>query len=231
MIRTIKNQSVVKSPESFEELIENLNLITGKSVTELASMANAAVPISPLHGKGFTGELIESLLGASANNLPIPDFPNLGLELKTLPVDNDLVPLESTFFCHAPLTNIRKLTFENSALFHKVQRILFVLINANREDDFSKRFIKGYFFYAPDHNEMATIKNDFDELYEMIRVGNVDKINARFGKIMQLRPKAANGKALTDCVGPDGSMIKTRPRGFYMRRSFTKELVERYLKK
>lgn len=64
----------------------------------------------------------------------------------------------------------------------------------------------------------------------MVKTGHVESINARIGQIMQLRPKCANGKALTDCTGPDGEIIKTRPRGFYMRRSFTKELIERELK-
>ena len=63
----------------------------------------------------------------------------------------------------------------------------------------------------------------------MIKTGHVESINARIGQIMQLRPKCANGKALTDCIGIDGEIIKTRPRGFYMRRSFTKELIEKEL--
>ena len=38
-----------------------------------------------------------------------------------------------------------------------------------------------------------------------------------------------DGKALTDCIGPDGEIIKTRPRGFYMRRAYTAQLVKNNL--
>ncbi len=227
---TSKNKiNRTKSPETFEELINSLNSIVGKTISELAKIANVPLPISTTHGKGFTGELLEILLGATAENRPIPDFPNLGLELKTLPVDKNLVPLESTFFCHAPLTGIRHLTFENSALYSKIKRVLFVVVTAQRDMDFEDRRIAGYFFFTPSEAQFNQIKSDYDELYEMIKTGHVESINARIGQIMQLRPKCANGKALTDCIGLDGEIIKTRPRGFYMRRSFTKELIEKEL--
>lgn len=219
-----------KTPETFEELINSLNSIVGKSVSELARSAGIPLPISTTHGKGFTGELLEILLGASAENRPIPDFPKLGLELKTLPVDSNLVPLESTFLCHAPLTGIRHLTFENSTLYSKIKRVLFVVVTAQRDMDFEDRIIAGYFFFTPDKFQYSQIKRDYNELYEMIKTGNVEKISARIGQIIQLRPKCANGRALTDCIGPDGEFIKTRPRGFYMRRNFTKSLIEEKLK-
>ena len=95
--------------------------------------------------------------------------------------------------------------------------------------DFEDRVIAGYFFFTPNEAQFNQIKSDYDELYEMIKTGHVESINARIGQIMQLRPKCANGKALTDCIGIDGEIIKTRPRGFYMRRSFTKELIEKEL--
>lgn len=222
-----KNFSLITPPpKSFEELGNSLNKIEGKSLSELAKIANLPLPISPLHGKGFTGELMERMLGASASNLPIPDFPELGLELKTLPVSNELEPLESTFLCHAPLSNVRNLTFENSALYSKIKRVLFIVINAQRDQDFSQRKVLGYFYFSPNEEQLNQLKSDFNELYELVKTGNVEKINARMGHIIQMRPKGANGKALTECIGPDGNMIKTRPRGFYMRRSFTKMILK-----
>ena len=105
-----RKNTVTTPPQNFDELIANLNFIVGKSLTELAEYARVPVPIDTLHGKGFTGELIEKCLGASAENQSIPDFPELGLELKSIPVDDNLCPLESTFLCYAPLTGIRHYT-------------------------------------------------------------------------------------------------------------------------
>ncbi|MGN0893577.1 MAG: DNA mismatch repair protein MutH [Succinivibrio sp.] len=230
MATQAKDKYQSKSPETFEELISNLDLIIGKSIAMLAETANVPLPISPTHGKGFTGELLELILGATAQNQPIPDFPKLGLELKTIPVDRNLEPLESTFLCHAPLTNIRNLTFENSALYSKVMRVLFILITAEKQMDYTQRKIEGYFFFTPDQEQLQQLRRDFNELYEFVKTGNISQLSARYGQIIQLRPKAANGQALTDCIGPEGQIIKTRPRGFYMRREFTKKIIEKYLR-
>ena len=228
-VNTKNQKPIVKSPDTFEELISNLNNLVGHNLVDLAKIADVPVPISPTHGKGFTGELLELLLGATAQNLPIPDFPKLGLELKTLPVDKNLVPLESTFLSHAPLTNIRGLTFEKSPLYSKIIRVLFVVVIAQRDMDYQDRTVAGYFFYTPSKEDLEQIKRDYDELYELVKTGQVETINARIGHIIQMRPKGADGKALTDCIGPDGEIIKTRPRGFYMRRAYTAQLVKNNL--
>ena len=73
----------------------------------------------------------------------------------------------------------------------------------------------------------ALIKEDWEELMEMVSLGQVQQITARYGTIIQMRPKAADGSQLTDCIGPDGTIIKTRPRGFYMRRAFTQKLIDK----
>lgn len=48
--------------------------------------------------------LLELYLGAMAGSKPEQDFPELGIELKTIPVDAAGKPLETTFVCVAPLT-------------------------------------------------------------------------------------------------------------------------------
>ena len=60
---------------------------------------------------------------------------------------------------------------------------------------------------------------------EMIALGEVESITAHHGEILQLRPKAANGQALTHAIGRNGEMIQTRPRGFYLRSHFTYSLL------
>ncbi len=220
-----------KAPHDFDELISRLNSIVGKSVETLANEYLQKLPVSPLHGKGFVGELMEMCLGATAKNKSIPDFPELGLELKTLPVDSTFKPLESTFITYAPLDNIRFLTFEKSSLYAKISRMLFVIVLASREMTYAERKIMGYFFYTPSKDEFTKIKNDYEEIYEQITMGNIEHITAKFGSIVQLRPKCANGQNLTACIGPDGKNILTRPRGFYLRRTFTEQLVARYLHK
>ncbi len=41
-----------------------------------------------------------------------------------------------------------------------------------------------------------------EELMDMIVLGQVERITARHGEYLQIRPKAANAKALTEAIGP-----------------------------
>lgn len=55
---SINNCKIIRtqSPDTFEELINSLNSIVGKSISELAKIANVPLPIStPM--ERFTGEL------------------------------------------------------------------------------------------------------------------------------------------------------------------------------
>ena len=62
-------------------------------------MANVAIPANLQRHKGWPGMLIEKWLGASAGSKPQQDFPELGIELKTIPIDANFSPLETTYVC------------------------------------------------------------------------------------------------------------------------------------
>ena len=46
------------------------------------------------------------------------------------------------------------------------------------------------------------------------------------GEYLQIRPKAANGKVLCSCFDAEGNKVKTLPRGFYLRSTFTKTILK-----
>lgn len=56
---------------------------------------------------------------------------------------------------------------------------------------------------------------------DLIVLGRVESITARHGEVLQLRPKAANSRALTEAIGEFGQPILTLPRGFYLKKTFT----------
>ena len=60
---------------------------------------------------------------------------------------------------------------------------------------------------------------------ELVALGQIESITAHHGQVLQLRPKAANGRALTCAIGRQGQLIQTRPRGFYLRATFTQQLL------
>ena len=67
--------------------------------------------LPPLRAKGLAGTLIERALGASAGSTAEPDFPALGIELKTIPIDAAGRICESTFVCTIALGRIADGTY------------------------------------------------------------------------------------------------------------------------
>lgn len=226
--RPLKTGMKVIPPQTFTELRQRLDAVLGRNLGELAAQARTPLPSGPLHGKGFAGQLLEVILGASAGSTPAPDFPELQLELKTLPVDENFRPLESTFICHAALGSGRPRAFEQSLLYKKITRVLFVMLKAPRTLPLAERFVAGYSFWQPSPYSLDLIRTDYKELMEMVASGHIGDVTAKIGTVIQMRPKAADGKALTEAPGPDGTLILTRPRGFYMRRSFTTALLQQF---
>ena len=91
-----------RSPPTDEtELLARAQAIAGLTLRELAEREHVHTPKSFRRAKGFAGQLIELALGANAGSSPLPDFPHLGVELKTIPIADGLKPLESTHICVA----------------------------------------------------------------------------------------------------------------------------------
>ena len=212
-------------PKDLTTLLERLDLIVGRSLQELATLAKVHIPENNLNGKGFCGQLLEIFLGANAHNLSQPDFLNLQIELKTLPVNSDLSPQESTFICSADINPERYIPFEHSALYHKIKNILFVLLLAPKGLPIKDRRIIGYFFYQPDQNELDQIATDYNEFCELIFSSNARSINGSLGNIIQMRPKAAHSNVFTPIRDSQGQTTYAGPKGYYLRASYTKKLI------
>ncbi|RJX70447.1 DNA mismatch repair endonuclease MutH [Vibrio sinensis] len=213
-------------PQSEQELLTRAREIAGMTFQELAQEANISVPPDLRRDKGWVGQLLEWHLGATAGSKPTQDFEQLGIELKTIPIGYNGKPLETTFVCVAPLIGVAGLTWETSHVRNKLSRVLWIPVEGEREIPLAQRHVGSPLIWSPTKDEEKQLKTDWEELMEMIVVGQVEQITARHGEVLQLRPKAANSRALTEAYGASGRLIKTLPRGFYLRTQFTAKLLE-----
>lgn len=214
-------------PASIDELLERTNQLAGLTLGELAELAGFATPKNLQRHKGWSGQLLESWLGAEAGSKPEQDFPQLGVELKTLPVNEQGKPLETTYVCYAPLINIAGMSWENSNVRNKLSCVCWLPVLASRTIPPVQRRVGSAFIWRPDQNEEAALRQDWEEIMELIALGKIESVTARHGEVLQLRPKAADGKALTDAIGEQGQRIRTRPRGFYLKKHFTQQLLNK----
>lgn len=218
----------VLKPENEEQLLERAQLLAGYTLGELALRANLAIPRDLRRDKGWVGMLLERYLGASAGSKPEQDFAEIGVELKTIPVDALGRPLETTFVCVAPLTGNTGLVWQTSHVRHKLARVLWVPVEGDRAIPLADRRVGAPLLWSPDDHEEAQLRQDWEELMDMIVLGQVERITARHGEVLQIRPKAANSKALTEGIGENGQPIMTLPRGFYLKKTFTAPLLARH---
>ncbi|STV10907.1 DNA mismatch repair endonuclease MutH [Klebsiella pneumoniae subsp. ozaenae] len=103
---------------------------------------------------------------------------------------------------------------------HKLQRVLWIPVEGERTIPLAARRVGAPLLWSPDEDEERQLRMDWEELMDLIVLGEVERITARHGEVLQLRPKAANSKALTEAIGARGETILTLPRGFYLKKNF-----------
>jgi len=215
-------------PADATELLARATGLAGRTMAELAEVLGMPVPPDLKRHKGWIGQVLEAALGATATSRPVPDFEDLGIELKTLPVDATGKPRESTFVCSAPLDGTLAERWEDSRVQHKLAHVLWVPIVGDGPP--GTRLIGQGVLWRPDADEEAVLRADWEELSGLLKLGEHWQVDARRGTALQLRPKAAHSGTLTWTLGDEGDWVREGPRGFYLRPSFTAALLAKRLR-
>ena len=119
-------------PQTLEQLLSQAQSIAGLTFGELADELHIPVPPDLKRDKGWVGMLLERALGATAGSKAEQDFSHLGVELKTLPINAEGYPLETTFVSLAPLVQNSGVKWENSHVRHKLSCVLWMPIEGSR---------------------------------------------------------------------------------------------------
>lgn len=213
-------------PSSEACLLERAQALAGLSITTLAQAAGWEIPERLKGHKGWLGDLLEAHLGACAGSAAQPDFPHLGIELKTIPISCQGKPLESTFVSTVPLDGLVGMRWEHSEVWSKLQRVLWIPIMGERAKPIGEKKVCAPLLWSPSPEQRAILKDDWRTLTDTIVLGEIGALTAHQGTYLQVRPKGANGRDRRWGVGPDGAPMRTQPRGFYLRASFTQALLQ-----
>ncbi|WP_308567019.1 DNA mismatch repair endonuclease MutH [uncultured Haemophilus sp.] len=216
-------------PQNLEQLLSQAQSIAGLTFGELADELHIPVPPDLKRDKGWVGMLLERALGATAGSKAEQDFSHLGVELKTLPINAEGYPLETTFVSLAPLVQNSGVKWENSHVRHKLSCVLWMPIEGSRHIPLRERHIGAPILWKPTADQERQLKQDWEELMDLIVLGKLEQITARIGEVMQLRPKGANSRSITKGIGRNGEVIETLPLGFYLRKAFTAGILNDFL--
>ncbi|STX92856.1 DNA mismatch repair protein MutH [Legionella londiniensis] len=216
----------IKNFQNENELLCACQHLEGMSFSQLAAFLKLRIPENPLRRKGWAGQAIELALGAAAGNKAAPDFCNLGIELKTIPINHLGKPAESTYITSISLLKIHQETWLTSQCYAKLKRVLWVPIEADKKIPFPHRRIGRAVLWSPSARDESILEQDWHELTTMIVMGKIAEINAGIGQYLQVRPKAANSQSLGYTFDEEGNKTLTLPRGFYLRSRFTSSILK-----
>ncbi|QNS15008.1 DNA mismatch repair endonuclease MutH [Mannheimia bovis] len=225
----MSDYSLAGIPQTEQELLAKAQWLAGFTLGEIATMLNIPVPPDLKRDKGWVGTLIETALGAKAGSKAEQDFSHLGIELKTIPITHKGLPLETTFVSLAPLTQNNGITWESSHVKHKLSRVLWIPVEGERTIPLYQRYIGQAILWSPTSTQERQLKQDWEELMEMIVLGKLHAINAKHGEILQLRPKGRNNRSVTAAINAYGERVQSLPLGFYLRKQFTAEILQNFL--
>ncbi len=237
-----------------ERLLAHARALVGVTLAELADGLGLPVPTGRVRTKGWSGQIIERELGAGDAPGRGQDFAELGIELKTVPVDRDLVPRESTAVCQIDPIVIAGESWETSYLRHKLSQVLWVglevpsrvgsrraLLGADHRGKAWKpsqgfhindlgsvgdRRVVAVRLWTPSPEEQALLRADFELFVRgYFRRGRGAAITGHQGQVLQVRPKGRNAADRRQAFGPAGEPTEIGKCGFYLRPAFVARIL------
>ena len=181
-MQSAADPACIPSPASESELLERARALSGKTLGAIAAELGSSAPLDLLRAKGWAGQLLERVLGASAASRAEPDFEQLGIELKSLPVDRRGRPRESTFVCTVAFSEIGDVEWECSRVRRKLRRVLWLPIEADPELLPAERRVGEPLLWSPSAEEESALRFDWEELAGLIGRGEVEAITGHLGK-------------------------------------------------
>jgi DNA mismatch repair protein MutH len=128
--------------------------------------------------------------------------------------------------CTVQLTGLGE--WRDSAVRIKLARVLWIPVQAAPSLPLPERRIGSPLLWSPSPEEEQVLRADWEELAQLIEGGWIDSITGERGRWLQIRPKAADSAERTWGADDEGDPILTLPRGFYLRREFTRALLLRH---
>ncbi len=210
---------------SREALLARARALRSRTIRAVAEEHGLYAGGDAVRTKGTPGAILERALGATGGSSKVHDFPDIGVELKTIPLDERGVPIESTYVCTLSLTDAESQEWETSWVRAKLACVLWVPTLGASELPWPERRIGEPLLWSPTPEQDGILRGDFDDVVGLVGVGRIEELTAHRGRWMQVRPKAAHGRVRTTAYGADGELIETVPRGFYLRAKFTGALL------
>jgi len=182
--------------------------------------------------KGASGLIVENLLGIENNNFADADIPEIGCEVKILPLqknrNGEIKAKEPTAIQMINFFEVASETWETAKLRKKINLTFWVVYLAKQngkalnQDDY---VIIDYFLDHPNNVQNLVFQKDWEYIQSFIRNGLSDKLSCSMGQYIEPKTKGANNQDVTDAPDGKGGIIKARRRAFYYKKNYTNKII------
>jgi DNA mismatch repair endonuclease MutH len=182
--------------------------------------------------KGASGLIVENLLGIKNNNIDEPDIPEIGCEVKVLPLqrnkNGEIKAKEPTAIQMINYFEVAKENWETAKIRRKI-RLTFWVVYLAKVDGVSLNqndyVIVDYFLDAPTDITNGIFQKDWEEIKDFIIKGLGDKLSCSMGTYLEPKTKGANNKDKTSAPDGHGGSCMVRRRAFYYKKNYTNSMI------
>lgn len=177
-------------------------------------------------GKTGVGNLVEWFLGKPPNNSDEPDIPELGIEVKTIPLElrgkgvKSLGPKEPTSLTMIDFARVAEQDWNEAYVRKKLQRILWVPYVHNYDDKREHTFCEP-FLWTPPEGDVPQLKEDYGVVRAVIREGRPHELSEQLSVVLAARRKGQKGSTTTY------SGVRAPTRAWALKSAYTGALLNR----
>jgi DNA mismatch repair endonuclease MutH len=209
---------------TLEELLRQAKKLKGKTVDFLLKHKEFD------SGKGAIGNIIEREgFGIANNNESRPDFPELGVELKVLPLKRDtknrLTVKERTKICSINYMNLINEKWVSSHAKNKLNKILFIFYEYNQKNPRHSKVID-YYLFNLDESDEPLLKSDWERTKREVELGRAHSLSESQNVVLAASRSGAGKLPESKWPEQPNQRIQknARQRAFSLKPSFTKTL-------
>lgn len=211
--------------KSEQELTNHALKLHGKSLFEIYG----ATSKKKFKGKGGFGNKVEKIhYGIENNNRPFPDIENLGIEIKTNPLEinrNGIVPGERISLSMINFDEIISENFESSSFIRKNKKILFnMFLRLENQFDYERKFLLIDLFKLKG-NDLEVIKKDWHYIKKMassLKANNIHEGDTNY--LGAVTKGGKNQKLIPYCNGK----ASAKRRAYSLKPAFIRNLLSNY---
>lgn len=207
-----------------ESIVNFAKRLVGHSLRDLISCDNIPIYL----GKGKLGQLVEEhYFNYSCNSLSEPDFHEVGIELKTVPLkivrDGKLVAKERLVLSMIDYMEEYKNDFENSKVVKKASKLLLLFYLHDSDKDDVDLLFKHVVLWEFPETDLQIIKQDWNTIIDKIRQGKAHELSEGDTLYLGACTKSTNSSIRRKQPYSD---ILAKPRAFSLKQKYVNHILE-----